>query len=856
MDSETTRRIRQVTGTIAAGWAILAIGLSIFSLISPGQGPQLPVRTSIIAGVPIVHAMSLEAAAAGIEEGDQLLSIAGMPAIEAIFRHEIEPDVATPYRLLKPDGTILTASLRPVRAGEVEKPGDVLLHLGLLLVSALYLVVALAVWWSRPASGSSWALLLYCSVMSVLLSSAVRVDIIPWAPTRVLATLPFLGATTFHLFTTYPVEPRWVAQRPGLRVVPYAIALVMLGGLLSQTAIDIPATWIATTAFVFGIGTSLASIGVLAFARAEARQAGVGDRADLMLIAGLVSYLPALLALLAEWIFPTALPWYAALLWVGFFPVMVGYGMVRRRLFEFRLAAKSSAAYGAATLAITGVFAFMITFADELVARYGVNVRSVQVVLLFLAILAFNPLRERMQRLVDGFFDRDRSRYRQAVREISEAMVSMLSLEEIGDRILAALTDTMGVSRAMVLLFDENDRVLRPSAWRGDWDPQDIETEIPSDHPIWKQLWMRREELAREDFDDDPDAEKRELCWDVYDTLEVELLVPILFGVDLLGVIAVGRKVSGERLATDDRQLLRTLANQSSIAIENAKAFDEIAKLNESLEMRVEERTRELQETQTQLMQSEKLKSLGQLVAGVAHELNNPIGFVHANLQLIDEFVDKAAAARDAGRSEDADRHREAIKKLLARSREGTERVKQIVQDLRTFSRMDQADLQMAQLTDEIDRTLALMEPRFKGTIEVVKDYEPLPEVRCFPGQLNQVFLNLLMNACDVLEDGGTITVRTRSTPNGVRLEFEDSGPGIPPEVQTRIFDPFFTTKEVGKGTGLGLSLSHGIIERHGGRIQIVSAPGEGATFRIDLPLAPPEQAIAGDPTASPAVAM
>jgi signal transduction histidine kinase len=515
--------------------------------------------------------------------------------------------------------------------------------------------------------------------------------------------------------------------------------------------------------------------------------------------------------------------------------------MLKRQLFDFRIAAKSSAAYGAATLAITGVFAFMITFADELVARYGVNVRSVQVVLLFLAILAFNPLRERMQGLVDNFFDRDRSRDRLAVREISEAMVSMLSMGEIGDRILAALTDTMGVSRAMVLLLDEEDRVLKASAWRGDWDEEDIKVEIPSDHPIWKHLWMRREELARSDFDEEPDSENRESCWDVYDTFEVELLVPILFGVDLLGVIAVGRKLSGERLASDDRQLVRTLANQSSIAIENAKAFDEIAKLNEGLEARVDERTRELQETQTQLMQSEKLKSLGQLVAGVAHELNNPIGIVHANLQLLDEFIGKLVAAQERG--EDATKYREAITKLLSRGREGTERVKEIVQNLRTFSRMDQADLQTANLTEEIDSTLTLMEHRLKGVVEVSREYEELPEVRCYPGQLNQVFLNLLINACDVLEEdgGGRITIRTSPIEGGVRLEFSDSGPGIAPEVQSRIFDPFFTTKEVGKGTGLGLSLSHGIIERHGGRIQVSSEPGEGTTFVIELPLVAPQ---------------
>ena len=184
------------------------------------------------------------------------------------------------------------------------------------------------------------------------------------------------------------------------------IAGAIFFAVMAQSAMGLPPTWVASAAFIFGMGTSLASIVILALGRSQARQAGIGDRADLMLLAGLVSFLPALLALVAEWLVPTALPWYIALLWVGFFPVAIGYGMVRRQLFEFRLAARSSAAYGAATLAITGLYAFAITFADELVNRYGVNVRSVQVVLLFLAILAFNPLRERMQGLVDNFFDR------------------------------------------------------------------------------------------------------------------------------------------------------------------------------------------------------------------------------------------------------------------------------------------------------------------------------------------------------------------------------------------------------------------------------------------------------------------
>jgi signal transduction histidine kinase len=229
------------------------------------------------------------------------------------------------------------------------------------------------------------------------------------------------------------------------------------------------------------------------------------------------------------------------------------------------------------------------------------------------------------------------------------------------------------------------------------------------------------------------------------------------------------------------------------------------------------------------------MRTLGQLVAGVAHELNNPIGFVHANLKLLDEYVAKLARLQEQGA--DTGKTREAIQKLLARSREGTERVTKIVADLRAFSRMDQGELAEADLNDEIERTLTLMEPRCKNCIEIDRDFGTLPRVRCHAGQLNQVFLNLLMNACDAIGDRGRISVRTRAADESVRLEFADDGPGIPDEVRDRVFEPFFTTKPIGQGTGLGLSLTHGIIERHGGRIWVESDRGAGTRFVIELPV-------------------
>jgi len=841
MDPGSTLRLRRVTGLAAACWALFAIGLSLLALAHPREQLTLPLHCSLAGSTAIVEWSTPEALAAGVQRGDRVVSVDGVAMYTALRDGVgfLKRGVANQYVIEKHDGRMVRAELVPAPGNFDQRPGQILLHLALLGVAVLYLGAGSLVWWSRHDRADAWALMLFCSIMAAEIATSAHIDLAPWTAPRVLSNLPMLGAATFHLFTTYPIEPDWIVRNRRIRMLPYLVAVAFIPLVMTIPMVDVMiAAWIYDASFFYGIGLSLLSLAIPVLERRRAHEAGIGARADVMILAAMLSLFPALIVLLAEMILQVPLPWHIAMIWVGVFPVAVGYGILRRNLFDFRIVARSSAAYGFATLAITGTFAFLITFADTVVDLFGVDERSVQVALLFLAILAFQPLRDRMQRLVDQLFDRDRSRYRSAVREISEAMVSMLSLGEISDRILLALTETMGVGRAFVLLMDERDRVLRPSAQRGNWDEDDVEIEIPADHPVWRQLWMRREDLTRLDFDDETETEEREESWEVFDSLEVELLVPILFGVDLLGVIAVGRKLSGERLSGADRQLLRTLANQSAIAIENGKAFDEIAQLNETLEARVEERTRELRDTQAQLMQADKLKSLGQLVAGVAHELNNPIGFVHANLQLLDEYIEQLAVAQGPGGDpETAAKAREAISKLLQRSKEGTERVKQIVMDLRSFSRTDHAELQRADLHEEINRTITLAEPHLKNKVAVRREYGDIPQVRCYPGQLNQVFLNLLMNACDALEDGGTVTVKTERSSLGVRLEFQDDGPGIPEAILPQVFDPFFTTKAVGEGTGLGLSLSHGIIERHGGKFTVESATGAGAIFAIDLPL-------------------
>jgi two-component system, NtrC family, sensor kinase len=278
---------------------------------------------------------------------------------------------------------------------------------------------------------------------------------------------------------------------------------------------------------------------------------------------------------------------------------------------------------------------------------------------------------------------------------------------------------------------------------------------------------------------------------------------------------------------------------------------------------------RKLQETQGQLVHSEKLGALGTLAAGMAHEINNPLAFATNNvavlgrdlealLEILGRYQDAHPTLHEAdpetaseiGRLQDeADLPylRENLPRLIDSTRRGLGRVAQIVTNLRAFANLDRADVGEIDINESIDQGLGLIADQLaRERIEVVRDFGDLPRLECAPAHLNQVFLNLLMNAMQAVEAtgraSGTIRVATRAEDDGsVAVEVADDGVGIPPEVQPRIFDPFFTTRPVGRGSGLGLSLAHGIVADHGGAIEVESLAGAGSTFRVRLPGRRPE---------------
>jgi signal transduction histidine kinase len=514
--------------------------------------------------------------------------------------------------------------------------------------------------------------------------------------------------------------------------------------------------------------------------------------------------------------------------WSGLiFPVALGFAVLRDDLLEVDSILRRTVNYVFVSillaLAYAGAFAALSEmFGEAAPVAGGASV----VVFATIAFLVFLPLRDRLQAGIDRLFFRSAYDFRRLVETTSERVASFTDLPMIAEAVTKAVSDALH-PEWMVLVLSGGDAKAKPMVSVGD---------VPSEFDA--QAAMKVKDVRPFDF------------------AVGSLGIPFRVEERLVAVLLVGRRLSGRIYGGEDRRLLHTLANHGAVAFENALAIEQVRELNRGLEAEVAERTAELREAQAQLVHREKMASLGQLVAGVAHEMNNPLNFLQGNLYVLRQFSESLVRSLEESHAlvsehapdrlkefksirerNDIDAILQDLGTTLSACEDAVGRTTKIVAGLNTFSRHGRAQVSRVDIEDVLERTMTVLQGRFKG-IEVKKEYGKPPNVECLADELAQVFMNLLTNAADAVREGGQITVRTLAVGVGrVRIEVEDNGSGIDPAIQGRIFEPFFTTKEVGHGTGLGLAITYGVVTRHRGTIEMTSELEKGSRFSVELPV-------------------
>ncbi len=325
------------------------------------------------------------------------------------------------------------------------------------------------------------------------------------------------------------------------------------------------------------------------------------------------------------------------------------------------------------------------------------------------------------------------------------------------------------------------------------------------------------------------------------------LLIPLLIYVSKSVVRPIHQLVEATQKMENGESQNLTITTETEVGL-LVGSFNEMSRKISLGRQELEKKLEELKNTQATLIHSAKMASLGQLVAGVAHELNNPIGFIYSNIAHLREYTEKLQRVWETAEKNPADLDKikkevdydyiiEDLPKLITSCEDGARRTRDIVLGLRNFSRLDEAQLKRVNIKEGLQNTLKLLASELKNRIKVHEEYGEVPAVKCYASQLNQVFMNIISNAAQAIEKDGDIWIKTYAEDGFAFVSIKDSGPGIPRQAFDKIFDPFFTTKPVGKGTGLGLSISYGIVQKHGGEIQVESSPGLGTTFVVRVPI-------------------
>jgi signal transduction histidine kinase len=791
----------------------------------------------------------------------QVVAVDGAPVRsgDEVYRGVAARPVGAPIAYaLRRDGVQTTVTSPSMRFGWAEY----LETWGILLAFAWsYLAVGLIVAFLQPRTQQARVYLLQALVGSIYPAAAILYH--QARPDHALLTTVGLAAecmfpaTYVHLALVFPIERRFRGLA-WLRVItPYLVSAVLVVLGLRGFHAEPPTLVAFRAAYVYTAASIVFFVGTMVVAYVRTPVPAVRGRILAVLPGVVLGTAGVFLIFLNNASAGRDLPIQFGLVPSFAFYVSVAYAIAKHDLFDIDRVLRQSFVYGLLTMIVLVAYALVLTIPAQIVPTGLVGALFVLVLALLL-----DPLRRGVQHVVDRAFFRSRLDGGRTVGELSEALTSLLDLQEIVARVTQVVTDALQLESTTLAVAEEArawSRLASGELRAG-----------PGPTPAVVARIREYSRVAPTPLRADDPALGEETIGALRE-LGAALVLPLTLGDRPLGFLALGPKRSGRPFGASEEGVLRTLANQAAIALQNALSFRALATLNRELDEKVRVRTdelrhsnedlrgayRDLQEAQAQLVQSEKMASLGQLVAGVAHELNNPASFVHgslANLSVyLRSFVEvinryRAApiadpAARDALEALCAEAQLDYLLRetpeLLRFCAEGSERIKSIVEDLRVFVRAEQGGRVPTDLAADLDGTLRLLSDRIvRAGARVERRYEAVPPVEAHVGQLNQVWMNLLGNAVDAVEgrEGATIAVAIRDAGAWVEVEIADNGVGIPPEIRDKIFDPFFTTKPIGRGTGLGLSIAYGAVRSHGGTITVTTEPGHGTTMRVRLP--------------------
>ncbi len=753
----------------------------------------------------------------------QLLSVNGIPVHSAaeVYTTAAEAPLGKDF---------LYAFRQPGEAAPVERHvatmrferHDYALTLGTYIsIGVLLTLLGFLVYILRPDSAAARGMLSSAATWGLYFVTAADIFGPAWFRPLCLILQALSPVTMLHLALTFPVERPFLQRRPYLLRGLYGGAALI--GIFDNFLFERSFEGTLRINQLHGLASTvggLVLISMLVQSFVWPASPGVRQRMKIAALGAVAAFLLPIAGISLFSLLGVTFPLNFLALPLAAFPLAIGYAIVKHDLFEVDAFIRRSVSWAilsgiVAVIYLGGVGTLELIFT-------GRGSRVAQLMFLLLIVAVFNPLRNRVQAVVDFLFARDRYDYQATVDAASQALASLLDVDTIVHRILHAITDTMHIDLGAVWLREDGGYHLQDRA--GSRVAAAIPSNIAAANPMVAYLQDRRRRLLTPD---PIDAQSRDASSEL-GALGLSLVVPMRFENEIIGFVGLGEKESGHFYSREDVGLLRTLANQGAVAVENARSYRALERAGE-----------ELRAAQSRLIEAERLAAIGELSAAVAHGIRNPLAGIKTAAQMARLDLDEDSPMRESIDDiiGEADKLEQRIQTLLDFSKPFEPRVAGCRVEAIVGSAVDSLQAQIARQGIEL-------------RVDIAKD---LPSVMLDLAQIEQVLLALMSNAAEAMIGAGgkwpeghttrsspgevpwiSVTAKLSARPNYVHIDVEDNGPGIPPEILPRVFKLFFTTKS--SGTGFGLAVAKKIVERHGGSIELSSQVGKGTHFAIELP--------------------